>query len=128
MVFKEYPIFGGASLVAAAKPRWPLVSRGKYFEFHKSLLEADSRITKDIVFRKAKELGLDIETFEKRHGKYGSRGNSIAETKQLADRLGIRGTPAFYVGDKYIGGAPRDLVDILKNHAKDIRKNGCKFC
>ena len=60
VVFKEYPIFGGASLVAA---KAALASRkqGKYFEFHKSLLEADSRITKDTVFRKAKELGLDMD-------------------------------------------------------------------
>ncbi|MCF6198256.1 MAG: DsbA family protein [Hyphomicrobiaceae bacterium] len=126
VVFKEYPIFGGASLVAA-KAALAARNQGKYFQFHKSLLEADSRITKDTVFRKAEQLGLDMVRLKK-DMESSEVAASIAETKQLADRLGIRGTPAFYVGDKYIGGAPRDLVKILKDHASDIRKNGCKYC
>ncbi len=126
VVFKEYPIFGGASLVAA-KAALAARQQGKYFEFHKALLETDSRVTKDVVFRKAKRIGLDIVRLKKDMNS-PEVAASIAETKQLADRLGIRGTPAFYVGDKYIGGAPRNLVEILKGHASDIRKNGCKYC
>ena len=126
VVFKEYPIFGGASLIAA-KAALAAHKQGKYLQFHTALLKADSRITKDIVFSKAKQIGLDIARLKKDMESLGV-AQSIAETKQLADRLGIRGTPAFYVGDKYIGGAPRDLVKILKSHASDIRKNGCKYC
>lgn len=126
VVFKEYPIFGGASQIAA---RAALASQkqGKYFQFHKALLEVDSRVTEDTVYRKAKEVGLDIDQL-KEDMKSTDITASIAETKQLADRLGIRGTPAFFVGDKMIPGAPRDLVKLMKKHATDIRENGCKNC
>ena len=126
VVFKEYPIFGGASQIAA-RAALAADKQGKYFAFHKALLEAESRVTEEIVFRKAKEVGLDVERLKK-DMKGRDITASIAETKSLADRLGIRGTPAFYVGDKMIPGAPRDLADLMKQQASDIRKNGCKYC
>jgi protein-disulfide isomerase len=126
VVFKEYPIFGGASQIAA-KAALAAEKQGKYFQFHKALLEVDSRVTEDMVYRKAQEIGLDIERLKK-DMESSDIAASIAETKRLADRLGIRGTPAFFVGDKLIPGAPRNLVQLMKNHAADIRKNGCKNC
>ncbi len=124
VVFKEYPIFGGGSQIAA-RAALAAEKQGKYFAFHKALLEVDSRVTESTVFRKAKEVGLDIERL-KRDMKSQDVTDEIAETKRLADSLGIRGTPAFFVGDKMIPGAPRDLADLMKRHAKDIRENGCK--
>ena len=126
VVFKEYPIFGGASQIAA-RAALAAKKQGKYYELHKALLEVDSRVTKDTVFRKAKQVGLDIARL-KEDMKGDDITASIAETKKLADNLGVRGTPAFFVGDKLIPGAPRNLVELMKNHAKDIRKNGCKNC
>jgi len=126
VVFKEYPIFGGASLIAA-KAALAARKQGKYFEFHSAILRAEGRATRESVFRTAKKLGLDIARLKKDMNSPEVR-QSIAETRRLASRLGIHGTPAFYVGDKYIGGAPRNLVDLMKNYAKDIRQNGCKHC
>ncbi len=126
VVFKEYPIFGGASLTAA-KAALAAEKQGKYFQFHKALLENDGRITDAVVYRKAREIGLDVARLKK-DMRGADIAKSIAETRNLADRLGVRGTPAFFVGDKMIPGAPRDLVSIMKKHAADIRKNGCKVC
>lgn len=126
VVFKEYPIFGGASQIAA-RAALAAKKQGKYFEFHKALLGVDSRVTEDTVYRKAEEVGLDVERL-KEDMKGTDITAAIAETKQLADSLGVRGTPAFFVGDKMIPGAPRNLVELMKNHAKDIRANGCKNC
>ena len=126
VVFKEFPIFGGASLLAA---RAALASKkqGKYFVYHKALLEVDGRVTESSVFRIAKQVGLDIDLLKKEM-ESPEVAQSIAETKDLANRLGISGTPAFYVGDKFIGGVPPNLIEVMKDHASDIRKNGCKIC
>jgi len=126
VVFKEFPIFGGASLVAA---RAALASKtqGKYFAFHKALLEVDGRVTETSVFRIAESVGLDVDRLKKDMDN-PEIAQSIAETKDLAGRLGINGTPAFYVGDKFIGGVPPNLLQVMKDHASDIRKNGCKYC
>ncbi len=126
VVFKEFPIFGGASQVAA-KAALAAKKQGKYFQFHKALLGSDSRVTEAIVFRRAKEIGLDVEQLKKDMNS-PEIAREITETRKLAGRLDISGTPAFYVGDKFIGGAPRNLVEVIEGHAADIRKNGCKIC
>jgi protein-disulfide isomerase len=126
VVFKEFPIFGGASMTAA-KAALAAKQQGKYFEMHRVLLEQDNRITEAMVFAKAKEIGLDVDRLKQdMETEYVTK--SIEETRKLADSLGIRGTPAFFVGDKLIPGAPENLVDLLKAKAADIRKNGCKNC
>ncbi len=126
VVFKEFPIFGNASLTAA---RAALASKkqGKYYVYHKALLESDGRVTDNSVFTIAEKVGLDIALLKK-DMESPEVAQSIAETKDLANRLGISGTPAYYVGDKFIGGVPPNLSQVLKKHASDIRKNGCKIC
>ncbi len=126
VVFKQFPIFGNASLTAA---RAALASKkqGKYFAYHKALLEADGRITDLSVFTIAQKVGLDIDRL-KNDMEDADVAKSIAETKGLANRLGINGTPAYYVGDKFIGGVPPNLAEVMKNYASDIRKNGCEIC
>ncbi|MCP4935187.1 MAG: thioredoxin domain-containing protein [bacterium] len=126
VVFKEFPIFGNASLTAA---RAALASKeqGKYYVYHKALLEADGRLTDSSVFTIARQVGLDIDRLRK-DMESPEVAQSIGETKDLANRLGITGTPAYYVGDKFIGGVPPNLSEVMKRHASDIRKNGCKIC
>ena len=126
VVFKEFPIFGNASLTAA---RAALASKkqGKYYVYHKALLESNGRVTDSSVFSIAKKVGLDIDLLRK-DMESPDVAQSIAETKDLANRLGISGTPAYYVGDKFIGGVPPNLSEVMKSHASDIRKNGCKVC
>ena len=126
IVFKEYPIFGGASPIAA-RAALAAEKQGKYFAFHKALLEEGGRLTEKTVFARARRVGLDIDRLKK-DMKSADVDREIAETKRLADRLGVRGTPAFFVGDKMIPGAPRNLVELMKKHVEDIRKNGCRNC
>jgi protein-disulfide isomerase len=42
--------------------------------------------------------------------------------------MGVQGTPAIFVGDQAIPGAPQDLVKILKTAVADIREKGCSVC
>ena len=126
IVFKEYPIFGGASVVAA---RAALAARkqGKYFAFHKAMLESRFRKTESMVFRIARQVGLDMERL-KRDMKNPQIDQALQESNRLAAALGVRGTPAFLVGDKMIPGAPRNLEELMMKYAADIKKNGCKHC
>ena len=53
----------------------------------------------------------------------------IRRVRDLAQKMGIQGTPHFLVGDRAIAGAPTDLLLQMKGHAADIRKaGGCKVC
>jgi len=52
----------------------------------------------------------------------------IDDTRALATKMGIQGTPHFIVGDRIIPGAPENLLELLNKHAGEVRKDGCKVC
>jgi protein-disulfide isomerase len=51
---------------------------------------------------------------------------SLDEARDLAQKLGLQGTPLYLVGDQTIPGAPDDLYDQLVKKVTEIREKGCK--
>ena len=126
VIFKELPIFGRESEEAA---RVALAARnqGKYWEVHKGLLLAKGRANKASALRIAAKNGLDMARI-KTDMNSEAVTRAIEETKALAQRMGINGTPHFFVGNRMIPGAPDDLLSQIKKHTAAVRKEGCKFC
>lgn len=122
VVLKEFPIFGERS-VGAAKVAIAAQKQGKYFELHSELLKS-RQVTKDSALRIAEKLGLDIEKLKQDMDKPEVQA-VITETRQLAERLGIQGTPFYLVGDQTIPGAPENLYDMFVENVAKIRKEGC---
>jgi len=123
VVLKEFPIFGEQSeniarVAIAAK------YQGRYFDMHSALLKSPGRNNQKSALMIAEKLGLDMDKLRKDMNTDEVR-KVISETRQLGNKLGIRGTPFFLVGDKVIPGAPDDLFQVFKGHIADIRKNGC---
>ena len=52
----------------------------------------------------------------------------ISFVRDLAQKMGIQGTPHFLVGDRAIPGAPSNLLETMSGHVTDLRKNGCPVC
>jgi protein-disulfide isomerase len=52
----------------------------------------------------------------------------IDDTRALAQKLGIQGTPHFMVGDRIIPGAPENLLERMSKLVAEIRQEGCKVC
>jgi protein-disulfide isomerase len=112
-VFKELPILSPTSETAA---RWALASQnqGKYFEYHKALMnhkgEKDPRNLESL----AKEVGLDVAKLRK-DANSASITKHLAESNEVAKQLSIQGTPAFVVGETiyrgYLGlSGMRDMI------------------
>ena len=59
------------------------------------------------------------------HGLAG--GEEIDDTRKLATKMGIQGTPHFIVGDRIIPGAPENWR-VLNKNVTEMRKDGCKVC
>ncbi|MFQ5972892.1 MAG: DsbA family protein, partial [Alphaproteobacteria bacterium] len=103
VVFKEFPVFGPESVFAA---RAALASKkqGMYREFHLALMRNRGRLNESIVMRLADRVGLDTDRLRE-----DMQAPEIEETirhnLQLAQRLGIRGTPSFIIGDELVPGA-----------------------
>jgi protein-disulfide isomerase len=124
VVFKELPIFGEES-EWAAKAALAAGKQGKYFEMHQKLYTAPGKADKEKALRVASEIGLDVPQLEK-DMEDPAVTKQLEETKQLAQKLGVQGTPLYLIGDRIIPGAPEDLYDQLVAKVAEIREHGCK--
>lgn len=103
IVYKEFPIFGPASTLAASAAMGAM-RQGKYEEFHLALIGIRGAPSERSIFRLAERIGLDA-------GRLRADMNSATpqrvfqRNRRLAQELGIRGTPAFVIGDQVIRGA-----------------------
>jgi protein-disulfide isomerase len=122
MVFKDFPILGEDSVVAA---RAALAARRqeRYAPFHFALMNA-SDLSLDGIMAVAKSEGLDTRRLAA-----DMNAPEIAAQLQanyaLAQTLGIEGTPAFVIGDQLIPGAldKARLVELIEE-----ARTGCVSC
>ncbi|MGB0843464.1 MAG: DsbA family protein [Alphaproteobacteria bacterium] len=103
IVLKEFPILGPASLVAA-KAALAAKNQGKYDEMHMALINFKGRLSESAIKGIARDQGLDVLKLELDMDS-PSVQKEIAETRALAQSLGINGTPAFIVNDTLVPGA-----------------------
>jgi protein-disulfide isomerase len=120
LVYREFPILGDGSVFAA---RAALAARkqGKYEEMHWALMLLQ-RAEEASILKAAGELGLDLEKL-KADMKAPEVDEHIQKSLQLAQVLGINGTPSFIVGDALAPGAIpleelRKLVDESRTNKK----------
>jgi protein-disulfide isomerase len=125
-VFKEFPIFGKDS-EAAARVAIAAKNQGKYWELHQAFLKHEGKLNEESALAVAQEHGLDMEKLRSDMALPGTQ-QEIDETRALAEKLGIQGTPHFFVGDQVIPGAPDDLLDQLQSRIAEVRKSGCSVC
>ena len=123
-VFKEFPIFGERS-ESVARIAIAAQAQGKYFELHTALMKNRGQNTEQKTLLLAEKLGLDMDRLKQDMVSDEVR-KIIKETSELGNKLGIRGTPFYLVGDRTIPGAPDDLYQEFQKLAADVRKNGCE--
>jgi protein-disulfide isomerase len=126
VIMKEFPILAKGS-EEAAKVALAAKLQGKYWEFHRAMLESQGQANEASALRTAEKLGLDMAKLKKDMASAEVK-KEIDDTRALASKMGIQGTPHFIVGDRIIPGAPENLVELLNKHAADVRKEGCKVC
>ena len=124
VVFKEFPIFGDES-EQAAKGALAAAKQDKYFVVHQKLFSDPGKADKDKVLRIAKVIELDVPQLEKDMESKDVQA-ALDEGRKLAEKLAIRGTPVYLIGDRVIGGAPEDLYDQLVEKVAEVRQQGCK--
>lgn len=98
VVFREWPVFGEGSLFAAQASLASL-QQGKYWAFHRHLMAMRGRATEATVIRTAEETGLDIDRLRAdMHAPLVQR--HITRSLELAEHMGLLGTPTFIAGDE----------------------------
>lgn len=106
-VFKEYPIFGGDSLVAAQVMASPAV-RPKALELHQRLM-AEKALDAAAIQRNLQAVGLNPKLVQASAESEAVRQH-LTDNHRLAEALGIQGTPHFIVGGTAVSGADMNAL------------------
>ena len=99
----ETPILGPGS-VETAQVALAAARQDAYWEFHQAMLRRRGRADRAASLAVAEELGLDLEKLQA-DMEDPAIATQIAHNLERAQRVGVRGTPAFIVGDAFIPGA-----------------------
>jgi len=78
--------------------------QGKFWSYHDKLYSISPKLSPDDLKAAAKEVGLNVSQFEEclESGKYKA---AVQKDAEEGNRLGITGTPAFYINGRVISGA-----------------------
>lgn len=114
----DLPVLGPDSILAA---RWALAAQeqGKYFEYHTALMSHPGHVDSKVLEQVAKTVGLDVEKLRKSAESGEEVQKRMEKNIEMSFRLGLRGTPAFIVGETlakgYIG------IEALKQAVSETR-------
>ena len=125
-VMKELPILSAgsvdASRVSTAVYR---LYPEKYGEFHNQLLALQGQKDGKRAAQIAATMGMDIEKIEAESQK-DDVVDAFREANELANALGINGTPSYVIGDEVVFGALGEQV--LREKIGNMRKCGKTVC
>ncbi|WP_374375793.1 DsbA family protein [Dongia sp.] len=117
IVFKEFPILGESSVVAA-RAALAAVKQDRYLDIHNALMAHRGDFDEAAITAIATELGLDVERL-KADMKAPEIDQQLKANHELALTLGIRSTPTFVIGDQIVPGAMS--IDDMKALIADFR-------
>ena len=103
VVMVEFPVLGPVSEFAA-KAALASRNQNKYMEFHVALMGQRGRLNERKILKIAEDLGLDINQLQKDMNTPEITSH-IQQNRNLAEALGLRGTPAFLIGKEIAPGA-----------------------
>ena len=102
-VYRDYPILGDSSLQAAIAAECA-DDQDAFWDFHDLLFENQGSFNQELFIRFGEELGLDIEQFTVCQDDPATR-DEIGGDFAVAQRLGVSGTPTFFINGRPVVGA-----------------------
>jgi protein-disulfide isomerase len=126
LILKEFPILSKGS-EEASRVALAAKLQGKYWEFHQAMIQVRGQVNEAAALRVAEKIKLDMVKLKADMASPAVK-KEIDDTRALAVKLGIQGTPHFLVGDRIIPGAPENLYEQMSKLVAQVRKEGCSVC
>jgi protein-disulfide isomerase len=127
LILKEFPILAKGS-EEASRVALAAKLQGKYWDFHRAMLANPGPANEAAALRVAEKIaGIDMARLKKDMVSAEVK-KEIDDTRKLATKMGIQGTPHFIIGDHIIPGAPENLTELIDKDIAEVRKDGCKLC
>ena len=120
VVYKEFAILGPQS-ITASRAALAAQKQGKYIEFHEGLMAGQA--DEDSIVSLANKLRMDYSQLRKDMADPNIE-TALQNNYQLANVLGIKGTPVFVIGARLIPGAVGEemLTQVIKEERAKIKK------
>jgi protein-disulfide isomerase len=111
LVYKHFPLAPiHNEAMPAARAAWAALQQGKFWEYHDALFTHQKQLGEAFYIATAKSLNLDLEKFERdafgnAPGERQIANPAIQKDMQLAQELGLSGTPFFVMNGQTLSGA-----------------------
>lgn len=125
VILKEFPILSNESIDAARVGVLVGEADVDYWQFHEALFSSRGKVDKAAALAAAGELGLSPVSVELQMGEERV-SKSIQTSYEIAQALGITGTPTYIIGNEIIPGAIG--VDDLRSRIANMRACGQSVC
>jgi protein-disulfide isomerase len=124
LVFKNYPLTKHTFAKKAAVAAFAARKQGKFWEYHDILFVNGETLSDQKFLQIARELGLDLERFEKDINDL----QIVARVNQdirLGAYMGVRGTPTVFINGRVSRARTLEaLEEAVKNELETARKGG----
>jgi protein-disulfide isomerase len=104
IVYKHLPLSFHKDALPAAKASTAAGRQGKFWEMHDQLFASQRDLSEERFVEIAKNLGLDVGRFEADY-RSAAVAIEVAQDMNEARRLGVTGTPGFFVNGRFSSGA-----------------------
>ena len=126
-VFRHLPLSFHRNAKSAAEAAMAAHEQGKFWEMHDKLFANQRQLSRENYEKWAEEIGLDMKKFRAAldSGKYS---DYVDRDTTDANRVGARGTPAFFINGRLVSGAQpfenfkRVIDEELKRADEELKK------
>jgi protein-disulfide isomerase len=121
-IFKHFPLPIHPNAPLAHEASLAALAQGKFWEMHDKIFSNQNSLDRKTYIAYAKELGLDVARFEKDldSGKYKA---VVAADTADGQKVGVRGTPTFFInGKRLVGALPLETFkQIMDQELKTVK-------
>ncbi|MEH1871547.1 MAG: DsbA family protein [Nostoc sp.] len=119
LVYKHYPLTSiHPEAIPAAKAAWAANKQGKFWQYQDALFAQQDKLGEKLYVALAKKLKLDLSEFNQQRNSQEVSA-VIQKDQQIAEKLGIKGTPFFFLnGETFAGAVPLSEMESVLSRVK----------
>jgi protein-disulfide isomerase len=127
LTYKHFPLTNIHPLaLPAAKAAWAANKQGSFWQYHDALFESQKDLSEQFLVTTAEKLKLDLAKFNQDRNSKEAEA-AIAKDVELAQSLGINGTPFFiFNGTPFSGALDLAQMEEILNKIKSELKPATK--
>jgi protein-disulfide isomerase len=122
MVFKHLPLSMHSKAMDAHLAAEAANQQGKFWEMHDMIFEYQREMSPAKYLEYAGEIGLDVDRFKKDLVAQKVKARIDLDSSAAA-KLGVSGTPAFFVNGRYLSGA-QPFTSFKRLIDEELKKTG----